>query len=57
MIPNMSPLAVLSHADDSAPEIILVEKTAGMIVVSAIFRSPMYDSLVATPKIQFHGKM
>ena len=57
MILSTSPLPVFSHADDSAREIILVESSAGMIVVNALSRSSMCNSLVAIPKHQFHGKI
>jgi len=57
MILTMSPLPALSHADGSALETILVEKTVGMIAVSANSRSSMCNSLVAMIKYQFHGKI
>jgi hypothetical protein len=56
MILSTSLLPVLSHADDSAREIILVKSSAEMIVVIAISRSSMCNSLAAIPKHQFHGK-
>lgn len=57
MILSTLPLPVLSHADDSAREIILVKSCAGMIVVNAISRSSMCNSHAAIPKHQFHGKI
>ena len=54
---STSPLLVLSHADDSAGEIIPVKSSARMIVVNAISRSSMCNSPVAIPKHQFHGKI
>ena len=57
MILSTLPLPVLSRADDSAGEIILVKSCAGMIVVNAISRSSMCNSLAAIPKHQFHGKI
>ena len=57
MILSTSPLPVLSHADDSAREIILVKSCAGMTVVNAFSRSSMCNSPAAIPKHQFHGKI
>ena len=57
MILSTLVLPVLSHAGDSAREIILVESSAGMIVVNATSRSSMCNSLVAILKHQFHGKV
>ena len=57
MILSTSQSPVLSHADDSAREIILVKRSAGMIVVNAISRSSTCNCLVAIAKHQFHGKI